>query len=198
MIGPSWRCYGQDDAGELKRDIGNALPGTSPDWCPRRNHDYLARDNYTEPRDEPLFKCPFCGVEIENHPAGRCLDVWIWQDVYGCSAPVWDDQDLEPIYPETRSAVIPHYSTDGNASGDLMEKEHISLLCSEDGWYAVATEDIFHVPPRHGESYGSKEIHGKHQALADTRHLAVCRATLLKSRFALQDVDNAKGVCASS
>jgi hypothetical protein len=142
------------------------------------------------PAESPVPKCPYCGVEIEDHPVGRCLDVWIWQDVYGCSAPVWDDQDLEPIYPETRSVVIPHYSTDGNASGDLMKKEHISLLCSEDGWYAVVTEDIFHANPRHGELYGSKEIHGKHQALAETMHLAVCRAALLKAKFVLRQSPN--------
>jgi hypothetical protein len=34
----SWRCYGQDDIGELKRDIRvNINPPTiSPKWCPKR------------------------------------------------------------------------------------------------------------------------------------------------------------------
>jgi len=28
-------------------------------------------------------KCPECGIEIDDHPAGRCLDWWIARDVIG-------------------------------------------------------------------------------------------------------------------
>jgi hypothetical protein len=36
--GPSWRCYGQDDFGEMKRDIcdGEYAPVKAPVWCPKR------------------------------------------------------------------------------------------------------------------------------------------------------------------
>ena len=42
MVSPdgiSWRCYGQRDYGELKRDIcdGEKPPEVAPDWCPHRN-----------------------------------------------------------------------------------------------------------------------------------------------------------------
>ena len=34
----SWRCYGQNRIGELKRDIckGKIPPKTAPEWCPHR------------------------------------------------------------------------------------------------------------------------------------------------------------------
>ncbi len=36
--GVSWRCYGQDDMVELKRDIceGETPPKNAPEWCPHR------------------------------------------------------------------------------------------------------------------------------------------------------------------
>ena len=36
--GVSWRCYGQDNLGELKKDIcdGDKPPKKAPEWCPHR------------------------------------------------------------------------------------------------------------------------------------------------------------------
>jgi len=34
----SWRCYGHDSFGELKRDlcVGELPPTKPPEWCPKR------------------------------------------------------------------------------------------------------------------------------------------------------------------
>jgi len=36
--GVSWRCYGDDGYGEMKKDIckGDAPPRIAPSWCPNR------------------------------------------------------------------------------------------------------------------------------------------------------------------
>ncbi len=71
---------------------------------------------------------------------------------------------------------FPNFSTDIAAALPIAEKLNISLICSEDGWYAVKTEDVVHTCNR--EPNIAKEIHGKYWALADTIPLAICSVGL--------------------
>ena len=71
--------------------------------------------------------CPTCGVEIDEHEAGRCLDVWAAEVVMGYSLMRWID------YPTREPRIlkmskmsgtwrVPDYSTDISASWTLIEK----------------------------------------------------------------------------
>jgi len=70
---------------------------------------------------------------------------------------------------------LKHYSQDISAVWEVAEKMNISVICSEDGWYAVVTDDIIH---RHSHEHKYKEVYGKHWALANNVPEAICKAAL--------------------
>ena len=46
-------------------------------------------------------KCPECGIEIDDHPAGRCLDWWIDRDVFGSKVlgfELWKERNRNKKY----------------------------------------------------------------------------------------------------
>lgn len=71
---------------------------------------------------------------------------------------------------------LPDWSNNINDTMRLIDQFQVSLLNSEDGWYAVITEDVVHTCNR--EPNIAKEIHGKYWALAEDIPLAVCRVIL--------------------
>ena len=73
---------------------------------------------------------------------------------------------------------LPKYSTGINSALPIMTRMRISVICSEDGWYAVVTDDIIHSDVIHRYTYRYKQVYGKHWALADNVPEAICKAAL--------------------
>lgn len=123
-------------------------------------------------------------MRIDEMPAGRECDALIAEKVMGYTLsdlsllayPKYKLFDIESGEFSGYVKEVPHYSTDIAAALPIAEKLKISLICSEDGWYAVVTEDVVHTCNR--EPNVAKEVHGKYWALADTIPLAICRAAL--------------------
>ncbi len=70
---------------------------------------------------------------------------------------------------------VPKFSTDISAAWQVVEKMGISVIASEDGWYAGVTKDVIHTCDNAGHE--AKEVQA-HFVLADTAPLAICRAAL--------------------
>jgi len=70
--------------------------------------------------------CPECGVHIDEHLAGRCLDAWIGGSIMNLDRVIIDDEDGEAIYKRYPSAIawgfVPSYSTDIAATWEVVEK----------------------------------------------------------------------------
>lgn len=103
---------------------------------------------------------------------GRELDALVAENVFG-----WGK---DKVYHELKMvrqdlSYLPHYSTEIRSILSVMARMQISVICSEDGWYAVVTDDIIH---RHSREHKYKEVYGKHWALADNIPEAICKAAL--------------------
>jgi hypothetical protein len=83
--------------------------------------------------------------------------------------------------PDGSEGFLPAYSSDIAAAWLVVEKLGMSVVCSEDGWYALKPEDIEHSTLR-GTAFPTIVLVGKEFAYpepADTAPLAICRAALL-------------------
>ena len=72
-------------------------------------------------------KCPECGIEIDDHPAGRCLDRWIVEQVFGLDRMLarHNLRDGEIYYHwgyPIGHGIAPFYSSDIAAAWDVVEK----------------------------------------------------------------------------
>ena len=73
---------------------------------------------------------------------------------------------------------VKEYSTYMSATKEIMERLKISVIHSEDGWYAVVTDDVIHSDAIQRYTYEYKQVYGKHWALADNVPEAICKAAL--------------------
>jgi len=105
---------------------------------------------------------------------GRELDALVAENVF--------DWGKDKIYHELKMvrqdlSYLPHYSTEIKSALPIMTMMRISIICSEDGWYAVVTDDVIHgfniIKPDI-----SQRVCGKHWALADNVPEAICKAAL--------------------
>ena len=66
------------------------------------------------------LNCPECGVEVDEHEAGRCLDRWVAKDVMGLPDGCWD-----------------YYSVHIDRAWKVIEKMR------NDGWvYEISLHDV--------------------------------------------------------
>ena len=113
-------------------------------------------------------------TEILAMKPGRELDALIAEQVF--------DWGKDKIYHELKMvrqdlSYLPCYSALVQSAWPIAVKFKISVINSEDGWYAVVTDDIIHsinlVKPDI-----SQKVCGKHWALADNVPEAICKAAL--------------------
>jgi hypothetical protein len=78
-------------------------------------------------------------------------------------------------------AVVPPYLTDGTQILALMDRFGLSLIRSEDGWYAVQAEDILHHRTLGQPSIEVRGRHGEEWEAYETPGEAVVRAALAAS-----------------
>lgn len=98
----------------------------------------------------------------------------------------WEDKDSywlrkDEKYkdkPELGKKLTPPFSTFIEYAWQIVEEMKISLINSEDGWYAVVTKDVVHTC-NSTIFDNAKEIHGKYWALAETAPEAICKAGLM-------------------
>lgn len=106
---------------------------------------------------------------------GRELDALVAEHVF--------DWGKDKIYHELKMvrqdlSYLPNYSTQIYSAWPIAVKFKISVINSEDDWYAVVTDDIIHSDVIHRYTYEYKQVYGKHWALADNVPEAVCKAAL--------------------
>jgi hypothetical protein len=142
-------------------------------------------------------------VTTETMQAGRELDALVARDVFGWRvefgesaeqrwAFVWVDGHEQPGEfrwwkgSEAESAAgwasleLPRYSTDIAAAWEVAERCGISVVRSEDGWYAVKPEDIQHGSLR-GTAFPTITLvfpEMRYPEPSPTAPLAICRAAL--------------------
>jgi hypothetical protein len=78
------------------------------------------------------------------------------------------------------SETVAAYSTDIAAAWTVVEKMGLSVVRSEDGWYAIKPEDIEHSTVR-GTAYPTLTLVGRefaYNTAYETAPLAICRAAL--------------------
>ena len=71
--------------------------------------------------------CPECGIEIDEHPAGRCLDAWVAITIMNWKyAPKTDPKIKLWLYWRRPDGMLkyepPEYSTDIAAAWEVVEK----------------------------------------------------------------------------
>ena len=113
-------------------------------------------------------------VDIDNMPAGREMDVLVAERVMG-----WEYE--HPVWRLPSGGFVvykPVFSISISAAWEVVEKMRISVIQSEDGWYAAVTEDVIHTFSCNNPPNISKEVHGKYWAVAEIAPLAICRAAL--------------------
>ena len=120
--------------------------------------------------------------------AGRELDALVAERVMGWTGierhirggiamPPWPS-GLDPVTSAYRT--IPRYSTSIADAWLVVERCGLSVVQSDDGWYAVKPEDIHHSSVR-GTAYPTITLVYPEQQYpepADTPALAICRAAL--------------------
>lgn len=77
------------------------------------------------------MNCPHCGTHIDEHPASRCLDAWVADDIFGGSANPdnvlwywWDSSDDEGkrVVLGVHLFAGPKFSTDIAAAWQVLGK----------------------------------------------------------------------------
>ena len=120
-------------------------------------------------------------TEILAIKPGRELDALIAVKVFNWKEEVNDDGiKIYISHSGIRHRVesLPNHSTDIKSALPIMAKMRISVICSEDGWYATVTDDIIHSDVIRRYTYKYKQVYGKHWALADNVPEAICKAAL--------------------
>jgi hypothetical protein len=117
-------------------------------------------------------------VQVPSRDAGRALDALIAEEVMGIAV-VRGSHRHHFYLPDSDEEVAP-YSTDIAAAWLVVERMRMSVVRSDDGWYAIVPEDIQHGSLR-GTAYPTITLvnpEGKYPEPAETAPLAICRAAL--------------------
>ena len=126
------------------------------------------------------LNCPECGVEIDEHDAGRCLDAWVAEKIMDDN-PHWLGDGIEVnilSIGESGDEVL-HYSTNIAAAWQVVEKMRDSGLCPTVYW-----DDGDDIPDCTGwqvcmAHYGNTEDEFRlYDGWASTAPLAICRAAI--------------------
>ena len=132
-------------------------------------------------------KCPECGIEIDDHPAGRCLDTWVVEVVMG-----WKLHNSH--YPELSTwideagKVLKYFKT-WNPSSDIDAAwkvvEHLTnngycpaILFDDNGHWAMSTDGSQSVPMSSDTEDISTMFFVKKNEWANSAPLAICRAAI--------------------
>jgi hypothetical protein len=189
----------------MTTETREAQPPDPSDFDPR------PCDEEWHERPEAGTSCPACGREappagpdlshlkeaIQRRVAVAVTQGAVWQHGRGIpgltTTPAWwliSPGALHPMFAmdkqqTARIAVFPYlpdWENDPAAWGALVEREGIALIPSEDGWYAIAPEDVEHGCVR-GTDVPTKTVHGREQSpwpLADSPGAATMHAVLAK------------------
>lgn len=144
------------------------------------------------------MNCPTCGLDIDEHPANRCLDAWVAREVMGltvctCHIPLVSGLDIMRCM-TCGGTVYPDYSThiaaacevvrylsnraieivvaegfSGNLSACMMYEGTTTPYPPRDAFLHLATIE------QASSDFGSLCIHVQ----AETVPLAICKAALL-------------------
>ena len=133
-------------------------------------------------------KCPECGIEIDDHPAGRCLDRWIVEQVFGLDRMLarHNLRDGEIYYHwgyPIGHGIAPFYSSDIAAAWDVVE--HLTnngycpaILFDDNGHWAMSTDGSQSVPMSSDTEDISTMFFVKKNEWANSAPLAICRASI--------------------
>ena len=138
-------------------------------------------------------KCPECGIEIDDHPAGRCLDTWVAEVVMG-----WEIHYIEHnsglvssgeycwLLPDGGMQAEPYvfpYSSDIDAAWEVVE--HLTnngycpaILFDDNGHWAMSTDGSQSVPMSSDTEDISTMFFVKKNEWANSAPLAICRASI--------------------
>lgn len=131
------------------------------------------------------LNCPECGVELEAHPTGKCLDQWAWQLLCGgeeCSGPTElicpdDDGGFIPAcricayvgWDKPHKVSVPRYGQDIGAAWPLTDKLVNPEIIRTGGEWLVRF-NVKNQPPYEGWAIKS--------ARGETAQLAITRAAI--------------------
>ena len=168
----------QGNRGIRCRSVLGAEHGRWQDWGPYADTPGLhyRHSRHQDGKENQIaMKCPHCNTPIDEHPASRCLDGWVAENVIGWeTSPFgnWYWQMSPPIgstgRAEGRVYNVPNYSTRILYAWQVVEKAEIISVCRAwdaggelKGWTAWADDSSM--------------------SNASSPELAICRAAIKHS-----------------